>query len=154
MNYNKLFVTLFYSGCFKKAPGTVGSFVALVLGMVILHYLPHSTVASAVFVITIIGSFEIDKYQKTTGIHDPKEVVIDELAGMWLALSMIPFGFIEAGMAFVFFRIYDIWKPSIIGRVDKKMKNGFGVILDDLLAGLLAGLSVLLVLKLKTVMGL
>lgn len=153
MAFNKLFVTLFYSGCVKKAPGTAGSFVALLLGILILSYLPQSTLASAVFVITVIGSFEIDKYQKRTGKHDPKEVVIDELAGMWLAMAMIPSGTFEAVLAFAFFRLYDIWKPSIIGAIDQKMKNGFGVMLDDLLAGLLAGLSVLLVLKLKTILG-
>ena len=151
---NKLFVTVFYSGCVKKAPGTAGSFVALILGFVILYFLPHSTLASLTFAITVIGSFEINRYQAATGEHDPKEVVIDEVAGMWLAMSMIPFGIVEGVLAFVFFRIYDIWKPSIIGKIDEKMKNGFGVMLDDLLAGLLAGGSVLLMLKIKLFLGL
>ncbi|MCV6608512.1 MAG: phosphatidylglycerophosphatase A [Campylobacterales bacterium] len=151
---NKLFVTVFYSGCVKKAPGTVGSFVALILGLGILYVLPHSTLASLAFAITVIGSFEINKYQKATGVHDPKEVVIDEVAGMWLGMSMVPFGLVEGILTFIFFRIYDIWKPSLIGKIDQKMKNGFGVMLDDLLAGVLAGVSVLLILKAKVFLGL
>ncbi len=154
MNYNKLFVTLFYSGLAKKAPGTVGSFVALVLGYAILFYFPLETLVSATLTIGIIGIFEINKYQKRTDTHDPKEVVIDELVGMWIALSMVPFGIFEALLAFAMFRVFDITKPSVIGRIDEKMKSGLGVMLDDVLAGIFGGIASLIILKLLALIGL
>lgn len=147
MKFNELFVTVFYSGFAKKAPGTVGSFVSLILGYLILMYLSLETLVSATVALGIIGVFEINKYQKRTGKQDPKEVVIDELVGMWIALSMVPFGIVEALLAFVMFRAFDITKPSIIGRIDEKMKNGLGVMLDDVLAGIFGGIASLLILR-------
>ena len=70
---------------------------------------------------------------------DHKSIVIDEFAGMWLALFMIP-DISAAGLTFLLFRMFDIFKPFPISYVDNNMKNGFGVVLDDLIAGLLAGL--------------
>ncbi|MDX1296466.1 MAG: phosphatidylglycerophosphatase A, partial [Sulfurimonadaceae bacterium] len=97
----------------------------------------------------------IDAYERTTQTHDDKRIVIDELAGMWLALCiapgvLTPFGEMatfENGMAiqivlsFIFFRIFDIKKPSLIGRIDREAKGGLGVMGDDLLAGVAAGVA-------------
>ena len=137
------FLTLCYSGLSPKAPGTVGSFVSLILGMLALEILNISNIFMLAILITIIAVKQINIYEKEVGTHDGKEIVIDEFAGMWFALSVAGVG---AGMwlmgliAFVYFRIFDIWKPSLIGKIDRNVKGGWGVIGDDLLAGVFAGL--------------
>jgi len=76
--------------------------------------------------------------------HDGSEIVIDELAGMWIALAIANAtadNYLIALLAFVYFRIFDIWKPSLIGKIDRDVKGGWGVMGDDILAGLFAGLS-------------
>ena len=144
----KAFLTLFYSGLSPKAPGTVGSLVALFMGLGLLLYLHESTLFMLSILITVIAVKQIDIYEAEVGAHDGKEIVIDELAGMWLALSIcVPNAqdmnhFIIMGtLAFIFFRIFDIWKPSIIGKIDQKVKGGWGVMGDDLVAGLAAGIA-------------
>ena len=141
----KLFLTLFYSGLTPKAPGTAGSIVALILGMLLLKIVPDSTLFMLSILITAIAIKQIDIYEKEIGEHDSKEIVIDELAGMWLALSICGITdvifYITGALAFVYFRLFDIWKPSLIGKIDQKVKGGWGVMGDDLLAGVAAGLA-------------
>ena len=144
----KLFLTLFYSGLSKKAPGTVGSFVALIMAMLILNYITITTLFLASILITVLAIKQIDIYEKEQGTHDGKEIVIDELAGMWITLSIAGIesnNFLGAILAFIFFRIFDIWKPSIIGKIDEKAPGGMGVMGDDIVAGIFAGLSTALV---------
>jgi phosphatidylglycerophosphatase A len=78
-------------------------------------------------------------------MHDGKEIVIDELAGMWIALSICGINsentLILAPLAFIFFRLFDIWKPSIIGKIDRDVKGGLGVMGDDIVAGFAAGIA-------------
>ncbi len=139
----KIFLTLFYSGLSPKAPGTAGSIVALIMGMAALEVLNASNIFMIAILVTVIAVKQIDIYEKEVGIHDGKEIVIDEFAGMWFALSIAGVG---AGnwtmgiIAFIFFRIFDIWKPSLIGKIDRDVKGGWGVMGDYLLAGLFAGL--------------
>lgn len=144
MNFRRFFLTLGYSGLSPKAPGTIGSFVALVLGLFLLEFFHSSTLFLLSILVSVIAIKQIDIYEKETSTHDSKEIVIDELAGMWLSLSICGINsqnvFILAPLAFVFFRLFDIYKPSIIGRVDKNVKGGLGVMADDLLAGLFAGI--------------
>jgi len=141
----KLFLTVFYSGLSPKAPGTVGSFVALILGVLLLQYIPESTMFLLAFLISVIAVREINKYEEEVGEHDSKEIVIDELAGMWIALSICGITtenmYYLSPIAFVYFRIFDIWKPSVIGRIDKNVKGGWGVMGDDIVAGLAAGIA-------------
>ncbi|RXK05788.1 phosphatidylglycerophosphatase A family protein [Halarcobacter bivalviorum] len=141
----KLFLTVFYSGLSPKAPGTMGSIVALILGVFLLQYIHESTMFLLAFLISAIAVKEINKYEEEVGEHDSKEIVIDELAGMWIALSICGITpeniYYLAPIAFVYFRIFDIWKPSIIGRIDKNVKGGWGVMGDDIVAGLAAGIT-------------
>ena len=143
MKLRLAFLTLFYSGLSPKAPGTVGSFVSLILGMLALEVLNISNMFMFAILITIIAVKQIDIYEKEVGVHDGKEIVIDEFAGMWFALSIAGVGagmWIMGLIAFVYFRIFDIWKPSLIGKIDRDIKGGWGVMGDDLLAGVFAGL--------------
>ncbi len=145
MNLRKFFLTVGFSGLSPKAPGTVGSFVSLFIGLFLLEFLHVSTLFLLSLLITVIAIKQIDIYEKEVGIHDGKEIVIDELAGMWIALSICGINsenmVIMAILAFAFFRLFDIWKPSIIGKIDREVKGGLGVMGDDVLAGIAAGIA-------------
>ncbi|WQS74023.1 phosphatidylglycerophosphatase A [Helicobacter pylori] len=139
------FLTLFFSGYSKKAPGTIGSLVALLLGLPILIFSANTLFLGAVF-IGLIAITQIDKEEEESKIHDSSYIVIDELVGMWLAMAVSGLSLADVVLSFIFFRIYDITKPSLIGKIDKEVKGGLGVVADDALAGVLAGLSALLVI--------
>jgi phosphatidylglycerophosphatase A len=145
MNFRKFFLTVGFSGLSPKAPGTVGSFVSLIIGLFLLEFLHVSTLFLLSLLITVIAIKQIDIYEKEVGMHDGKEIVIDELAGMWIALSICGINsqnmVIIAILAFAFFRLFDIWKPSIIGKIDRDVKGGLGVMGDDVLAGIAAGIA-------------
>ncbi|WQT54095.1 phosphatidylglycerophosphatase A [Helicobacter pylori] len=140
------FLTLFFSGYSKKAPGTIGSLVALLLGLPILIFSANTLFLAAVL-IGLIAIAQIDKEEEESKIHDSSYIVIDELVGMWLAMAISGLSLVGVVLSFIFFRIYDITKPSLIGKIDKEVKGGLGVVADDALAGVLAGLSVLLVIN-------
>ncbi|GAA8153789.1 phosphatidylglycerophosphatase A [Helicobacter pylori] len=139
------FLTLFFSGYSKKAPGTIGSLVALLLGLPVLIFSANTLFLAAIF-IGLIAIAQIDKEEEESKIHDSSYIVIDELVGMWLAMAISGLSLAGVVLSFIFFRIYDITKPSLIGKIDKEVKGGLGVVADDALAGVLAGLSVLLVI--------
>ncbi|GAA7940922.1 phosphatidylglycerophosphatase A [Helicobacter pylori] len=139
------FLTLFFSGYSKKAPGTIGSLVALLLGLPILIF-SANTLFLAAILIGLIAIAQIDKEEEESKIHDSSYIVIDELVGMWLAMAISGLSLAGVILSFIFFRIYDITKPSLIGKIDKEVKGGLGVVADDALAGVLAGLSALLVI--------
>lgn len=145
MNLRRFFLTVGFSGLSPKAPGTVGSFVSLILGLFLLEFLHTSTLFLLAFLITVIAIKQIDIYEKEIGIHDSGEIVIDELAGMWIALAICGINsenmIYLAPLAFIFFRIFDIYKPSIIGRIDRDVKGGLGVMGDDIVAGIAGGIS-------------
>ncbi|MCQ2946134.1 phosphatidylglycerophosphatase A [Helicobacter pylori] len=140
------FLTLFFSGYSKKAPGTIGSLVALLLGLPILIFSANTLFLGAIFV-GLIAIAQIDKEEGETKRHDSSYIVIDELVGMWLAMAISGLSLAGVVLSFIFFRIYDITKPSLIGKIDKEVKGGLGVVADDALAGVLAGLSALLVIN-------
>ncbi|GAA7986400.1 phosphatidylglycerophosphatase A [Helicobacter pylori] len=140
------FLTLFFSGYSKKAPGTIGSLVALLLGLPVLIF-SANTLFLAAILIGLIAIAQIDKEEEESKIHDSSYIVIDELVGMWLAMAISGLSLAGVILSFIFFRIYDITKPSLIGKIDKEIKGGLGVVADDALAGVLAGLSVLLVIN-------
>ncbi|GAA7976261.1 phosphatidylglycerophosphatase A [Helicobacter pylori] len=140
------FLTLFFSGYSKKAPGTIGSLVALLLGLPVLIF-SANTLFLAAILIGLIAIAQIDKEEAESKIHDSSYIVIDELVGMWLAMAISGLSLAGVVLSFIFFRIYDITKPSLIGKIDKEVKGGLGVVADDALAGVLAGLSTLLVIN-------
>ncbi len=144
-NLRACFLTLFFSGYSKKAPGTIGSLVALLLGLPILIFSANTLFLGAIFV-GLIAITQIDKEEEETKRHDSSYIVIDELVGMWLAMAISGLSLAGVVLSFIFFRIYDITKPSLIGKIDKEVKGGLGVVADDALAGVLAGLSALLVI--------
>ena len=145
MNLRKFFLTVGFSGLSPKAPGTVGSFVSLLILLPLIPYLHVSTIFLIALLISVLAVKQINIYEEEVGVHDGKEIVIDELAGMWVAISICGITqenmMIMAPLAFIYFRIFDIWKPSIIGKIDREVKGGWGVMGDDLVAGLAAGIA-------------
>ena len=138
----KLFLTFFYTGLAPKAPGTAGSIAGAFIALIALHYL-HFSITSlllATILITIVAVREIDKYEAVSKTHDSQEIVVDEVAGVWLAIGLTTGSMIEILLALIFFRIFDIWKPSVIGRIDREVNGGLGVMGDDIVAGIVAGI--------------
>lgn len=136
----RLFLTFFYTGLSPKAPGTMGSLLALIFGVIIVRVLSLETLFLATILLSIIGIKQINAYEAEGGIHDDKSIVIDEVVGMWLTLVLSSTTWVQIGLSFLFFRLFDIWKPSIIGRIDRNVKGGLGVVGDDLLAAIFAGI--------------
>ncbi len=117
----------------------------MLLGLPILAFSANTLFLGAVFV-GLIAITQIDKEEEENKRHDSSYIVIDELVGMWLAMAISGLSLAGVVLSFIFFRIYDITKPSLIGKIDKEVKGGLGVVADDALAGILAGLSALLVI--------
>lgn len=163
---NWFLLTVGYSGMSPKAPGTVGSAVSLLLGIAILTYFDTTTLFLGALLATVAGYKLVNDYEAAGGIHDNKHIVIDELAGMWISMSIaiapltqIPMQaysdysthwtlWLAIALSFAFFRYFDIAKPSIIGRIDRDTKGGIGVMGDDVVAGVAAGVLTALVMKL------
>lgn len=146
MNLRRLFLTFFGSGLSPKAPGTVGTLAALPVGIAVQHFAGAQTLLLLTAAVSVAAIKEVNKEEAATGIHDDSSIVIDEAVGIWLALSMtsaIGIVWLQIVLAFVFFRIFDIYKPSIIGRIDRSKKGGMSVVGDDLAAGFFAGLAVM-----------
>ena len=156
MTLQKLFLTFGGAGLSPKAPGTVGTLASLPVGIAVLYYLGMETLFMLTLTITIIGIFEVNKYENETGTHDQQQIVIDEAAGMWLSLMIAystaitmtyPYAEVLAILfSFTAFRLFDIWKPSTIGWIDRELKGGMGVMLDDVLAGIAGGLLSVVIL--------
>jgi phosphatidylglycerophosphatase A len=121
-----------------------------VLGRAVLAFFPVETLFLLTILVFLFGVRETNVYEARTGIHDDSRIVVDEIAGIWLALCISGAAPLAAGLSFLFFRLYDIWKPSIIGRIDREAPGGWGVMGDDMIAGAAAGLSSALVMQALT----
>jgi phosphatidylglycerophosphatase A len=148
----KRVTTVFGLGHLRPAPGTWASAAAIAAGMVIDRFLGAPGLVIATLMVTWAG-FTACNRTLAPG-DDPSEVVIDEVAGQWLALLFPSLAFFANGhegwlpwpawtAAFLFFRLFDIWKPWLVGRADRR-HDPAGVMLDDLWAGLFAGLCVII----------
>ena len=125
------------------APGTWGSATALILFIVLSHYVNMLIVGSIVILFSI---WICERASIGLDDKDHKSIVIDELAGMWIALYPAIFydtrdeRVVFVILAFLLFRFFDILKPYPISYVDKNIKGGIGIVLDDIIAGFFAGL--------------
>jgi phosphatidylglycerophosphatase A len=129
------------AGFAPKAPGTFGSLVGLVIGVLLLK-LGHGPLLAGVFVASFIGVWAV---WMVDGEYDPGWIVIDEVAGMMITMLGLPRVTITGLIiAFALFRLFDIWKPGPVGLADRQ-HNAIGVMADDWVAGLLAFVCVLLI---------
>ena len=127
--------TGFYSGYLPKAPGTWGSLVGLLLvfGLQGLSLPVYLAVVAAVF---LVGTFAAGEAEKILDNRDPGIVVIDEIAGIMVAMAAVPATPLNLALGFVLFRFFDIVKPFPVNFFDKRFHGGLGIMLDDVIAGL------------------
>lgn len=119
------------------AAGTFGTVVA-VLPWLALRELPPSAYAAVVALVFGVGSWAAQRVIAALRVEDPGFIVIDEFVGLWIALFLVPPGWGWALLGFGLFRLFDIWKPWPVAWADRSVKGGFGTMLDDALAGLMA----------------
>ena len=146
-NYNKVshvFATCFGVGSIPFAPGTWGSLFAVLL-IYNIAFLQEWIILSTVLIVAFSWWVCVEVHKETKS--DSSEIVIDEFAGMFVACVFINHNFISLVFAFLFFRFFDIVKPWPISWVDKNIKNGPGILIDDLLAGLFAGILMLAIFE-------
>ena len=160
--FNYLFVTCFGIGSFRFAPGTITSFITTIFLFSLFHIinLSNSVVLITLLLIFIYSFYAVSEYIKNNENKDPKEVVIDEFIG-----QSIPIYLYEAAHGvtknpqeaavfylyiFILFRYFDIKKPFPVSYFDKKFKNSFGVILDDVVAGLYVVLTLIFFMIIKS----
>jgi len=126
------------SGLGKPAPGTWGSLLALLLWWVLFSDAGLLIFLVAIFVATGFGVWACGRTAKALGTEDHSAIVWDEFVGLWIACFALPGGWVWAAVAFALFRLFDIWKPWPVGWCDRNVKGGWGIMLDDVVAGLLA----------------
>ncbi|MBL4693489.1 MAG: phosphatidylglycerophosphatase A [Magnetovibrio sp.] len=131
-----LLATWFGSGYLPKAPGTWGSLAALPFAWIMVQMWGVWVLAIASGVVFVIGLWAAKDYMDRSGVHDPGPVVIDEVAGQWMVLLLAPLDPVYYLISFVLFRLFDIFKPWPISWADKSLAGAWGVMLDDIFAGL------------------
>ncbi|MDO6725454.1 phosphatidylglycerophosphatase A [Cognatishimia sp. 1_MG-2023] len=147
---SRLIATVCGTGYMRPAPGTWGSAVGVLLALA-LHYIGgFPLLFVATFVVFFVGWWATANVTRGQADHDPSEVVIDEVAGQWIALWITSYGAYRMGLdplalypgwiaAFVLFRFFDITKPNLIGWADRR-GDALGVMLDDVIAGVYAAI--------------
>ena len=128
----------FGSGFAPRMPGTIASGIAgLVAWFLFCHLEPYVRI-SCVIVLILVSWFAIHKVLTKHQVGDAPQIVIDEMAGMWVAVALLPEKASVWLGAFLLFRVFDIWKPFPIGWIDRKLPGAWGILLDDVVAGLMA----------------
>lgn len=127
----------FGSGLSPKAPGTMGTIAAIPLWW-LLAQLPLTGYLAIVSISAIIGIYICGSAAKTLGVHDHGGIVWDEFVGFWIAMAALPVTWTSVILGFVLFRVFDILKPWPISWLDKKVSGGFGIMIDDVIAGIAA----------------
>jgi len=125
----------FGTGCVPKAPGTVGTLAGVLLYLLVQD-LPWVYYLSLVCLLYLVGIWICSYTAKALGVHDHPAIVWDEIVGYLVTMFCAPTGWLWIIGGFVLFRIFDIWKPWPIRLLDKHVKGGNGVMVDDLLAGI------------------
>ena len=133
-----LLATGFGVGLVPVAPGTVGSIVALPVWWWLLADLDLAVLCAVLVVMIALGSWVIDRACRKAGVGDAGAIVLDEFVGVWIALVAAPKTLLGMAAGFALFRLFDIVKPWPVSWADREVRGGFGVMLDDVVAGVLA----------------
>lgn len=139
----------FGSGLAKKAPGTFGTLAGLPLFWLIADLGAYTQLA-IITALFVAGIYFCGKTGKALGVSDHGSIVWDEIVAIMLVLTVTPYHLQWWLVAFVLFRLFDIWKPAPIRQCDAKVKGGLGVMLDDVLAAVYAIISLEILLWLNT----
>ena len=142
---SSLFCTCLKLGHIKFMPGTFGSLVGLILGVLGKSLLSFENYIFLVIIIFILALFLIDVYQSKKGKKDRSEIVIDEIIGQQIPLFFFELSLINILLSFIFFRFFDILKIFPASYIDKKYSNNLGIILDDIVAGIQASVIILFI---------
>ncbi|MCC4832184.1 phosphatidylglycerophosphatase [Shewanella sp. 10N.286.51.B7] len=127
----------FGSGLAAKAPGTFGTLAAVPL-VYLMSHLSLTAFIIITLISTLVGFYICDKAAKDMGVHDHGAIVWDEVAGLMITMIAAPAGLIWLVIGFALFRFFDILKPWPIRWLDAKVHGGFGIMIDDVLAGIFA----------------
>lgn len=140
---SKILASFFGVGLIPKAPGTFGSLAALALVYTFRNF--HDLTYVAVCIAFIIYSIVVAEfYERMHGSHDAKLIVVDEVSGILVSFAFIPMTTTYMIIGFSLFRFFDIWKPFPVGFIDRRWKGGFGVVMDDVVAGMMTNICLLL----------
>ena len=142
---SRVLATFFGLGFFPIAPGTLASVVTALLWAFVLRDLPWPLYAGSLVALILAGVWAAASYASEIGQPDPGRIVIDEVCGQLVALAFMPRGFTALMAPFVFFRVFDIIKPWPIRKLEG-LPGGWGIMADDLAAGLAAAVLARLVL--------
>ncbi len=131
----------FGSGLVPKAPGTAGTVLAVIIYLLLP---PLSLLMYSLFLLVTfsVGVWLCGKTAADLGVHDHGGIVWDEFVGYWITMFMVPTGWLWIAVGFGLFRLLDIVKPWPIKWIDKEVKGGLGIMLDDVLAGIMAALCI------------
>jgi phosphatidylglycerophosphatase A len=127
-------------------PGTWGSLAALPCAWGICSVWGTGGLAIAAVIVFAVGCWAAGTIAKTSGVSDCKAIVIDEVAAQWLVLLPAPLDPLPYALAFLFFRLFDVWKPWPVSWADRRVHGGLGIMLDDLLAAVYAVSAFLILL--------
>ncbi len=135
----------FGAGFAPIAPGTFGTLIAIPVYLLLASFSPIIYLL-AVFTLFFAGCWAAQLTAEALGVHDHPGIVIDEIVGYLLTMALVPTSWYWIVAGFLLFRLFDIWKPWPISQIDKRVKGGFGIMLDDLIAGLYGLLSLHIVI--------
>ncbi len=135
-----LFAVGFGSGLLKPAPGTWGTLVAAVIYILLMELTSPGLMAYLVlvFLAFLAGIYLCDRAAKDAGTHDHPAIVWDEFVGFFVTMIAVEQTLLNIALGFALFRLFDIWKPWPIGALDKSLSGGFGIMIDDVVAGVFA----------------
>ena len=145
--------TWFGTGLLPRAPGTWGSLAALPFAWVIASAGGTTGLLAAVAAVSAIGLWATALSLKRPIGDDPGAIVIDEVAGQWLTLAVVPPGLLAYAVGFLYFRLFDVLKPWPVSWADRRLKGAFGVMADDLVAAVYAGAATWGTMAALTAMG-
>ncbi len=141
----QFFASGFGSGCAPVAPGTFGTLASIPIWW-LLSFLSPTPYVIAVVAIFLFGWYVSEKASQELNVHDHGGIVIDEFVGFFITMFLVPISWWTVLLGFVLFRIFDVIKPWPIKVLDRQVKGGFGIMIDDVLAGVMALISMHVIL--------
>ncbi len=135
MNLINFFISGFYIGYVKYAPGSLASIISIIFFFFIPNIIFYNIIVLIFFL--IVGFYLCFVFSKNSSENDPSYIVIDEIVGMYISVFMLPKIIYLYIIAFIFFRFFDIYKPGIIYK-SQRLKYGFGIMIDDVISGILS----------------